>query len=161
MGLDPAAMAAAGAPAGAPAGAFPALPPGIPPEMMANAMQPGVPGGPMPATGMGGPGFSGLIPRSSLRNVVSHLRRTGESYGSNASGFSQFSNPLNLLQNKSMPPTPKGVPMQDKSRPSLIPNIAGHNRKVGGSVDTNIPSRKTTSTQSNILNRTFSIQPKK
>lgn len=161
MGLDPAAMAAAGAPAGAPAGAFPALPPGIPPEMMANAMQPGVPGGPMPATGMGGPGFSGLIPRSSLRNVVSHLRRTGESYGSNVSGFSQFSNPLNLLQNKSMPPTPKGVPMQDKSRPSSIPNIAGHNRKVGGSVDTNIPSRKTTSTQSNILNRTFSVQPKK
>ena len=161
MGMDPNAMAAAGAPAGAAAGAFPALPPGIPPEMMANAMQPGVSGGPMPATGMGGPGFKGLMPKSSLRNVVSHLRRTGESYGSNASGFSQFSNPLNLLQNTGMPPTPKGVPMQDKSKNSLIPNIAGHNRKVGGAVDTNIPSRKTTSTQSNILNRTFSVQPKK
>jgi len=161
MGMDPNAMAAAGAPAGAAAGAFPALPPGIPPEMMANAMQPGVSGGPMPATGMGGPGFKGLMPKSSLRNVVSHLRRTGESYGSNASGFSQFSNPLNLLQNTGMPPTPKGVPMQDKSKNSLIPNIAGHNRKVGGAVDTNIPARKTTSTQSNILNRTFSVQPKK
>jgi hypothetical protein len=110
---------------------------------------------------MGGPGYSGLIPRSSLHSVVSHLRRTGESYGSTGSGFSQFSNPLNLLAKGGIPPTPQGIPTADKSRSSIIPNLAGHNRKLGGKVDTNIPTgNKNASTQSSILNKTFSIQPR-
>lgn len=140
---DPmAAMAQAGAPAG--------MPPGMPPM---GAPQ-GAPGG-----GMGGPGFPGFIPRSSLRNVVSHLRRTGESYGSQGSGFSQFSNPINLLLNGGVPPTPQGVRPVDKSKSSVMPNLAGHNRKPGGPVNTNIPTgKKNASTQSAILNKAFSIQ---
>jgi hypothetical protein len=107
---------------------------------------------------MGGPGFSGLIPRSSLHRVVSHLRRTGESYGGGNS-FAQLSNPINLLMNNGVPPTPKGVLPEDKSKSSIIPNNAGHNRKIGGAVDTNIPSgRRNASVESGILNRTFSIQ---
>ena len=135
-------------PGGAPAG----MPPGMPPMGMP---QPG-------ADGSGGPGFSGLIPRSSLHSVISHLRRTGEHYGSGGSGFSQFQNPINLLLNGGVPPTPKGVPTIDKSKHSVMPNIAGHNRKVGGKVDTNVPTGdKNASVQSSILTRAFSLQNKK
>jgi hypothetical protein len=143
---------------GSPAGV-----PGLPPGMTPPPLPPGMPaaGG---SDGTGGPGFgnsnNSLIPRSSLHNVIGHLRRTGEHFGSdNAVGFRQLSDPINLLETKnSLPPTPKGIPVQDKSKFSMLPNIAGHNRKPGGKVDTNVPSRNTTSVQSNILNRTFSIQ---
>jgi hypothetical protein len=150
--MDPNAMAAAGAQPGMPSiGSTPGALPGMPPL----GMPPLSPGG----DGAGGPGFQGLIPRSSLRNVLGHLRRTGESYGSQGSNFSQFSNPVNLLLNGGVPPTPKGVLSQDKSKSSIIPNLAGHNRKPGGKVDTNIPAQsKTTSVGSNVLNRTFSLQ---
>lgn len=133
-----------------PQGAMPGMPPGLPPMGMPPQQM---------ADGVGGPGFSGFIPRSSLRHVVSHLRRTGESYGSGVSNFSQLNGPINLLNNGGLPPTPKGVPSVDKSKSSVMPNIAGHNRKPGGKVDTNIPSpSKTTSVGSNVLNRTFSLQ---
>ena len=143
-----------------PAGVMTALPAGMPPGL-AGSMQPGLPGGPIPGGGMGGPGFQSLIPRSALRNVVSHLRRTGETYNSGGSNYSQFANPINLLTGGGIPPTVAGVPVADKSRSSVIPNIAGHNRKIGGRVDTNVPSQNTTSMQSNILNRAFSLQGKK
>jgi hypothetical protein len=151
---DPAAMMAAmggSAPGGAPSQGMPALPPS--PQDMSLSQG-----------GMGGPGFDGaggpgiqLMPRSSLRHVVSHLRRSGESYGSGGSSYSQFSEPVNLLRQGGIPPTPKGVPVPDKSQ-YRMPNIAGHNRKPGGKVDTNIKLRNTTSTQSGVLNRAFNIQ---
>lgn len=128
--------------------AMPAMPP----------QQPAGMGGPGFYDGAGGPGKN-LIPRSSLRNVVSHLRRNGESYNSQGSGYTQFSTPINLIQNgNGIPPTPKGVPVPDKSKPAGIPNLSGANRKLGGKVDTNVSSGKKTSEQSNILNRTFNIQ---
>jgi hypothetical protein len=145
---------------------LPPMQPGIPSGMVAGGMQPGAPAGPLSPTGMGGPGFMDgiggpggiqLIPRSSLHSVVGHLRRTGETYGSNGSGFSQFSTPVNLLRGGDIPPTPKGVPPDDKSQ-YVIPNLAGHNRKLGGKVDTNISLKKTTSEGSSILNRTYNIQ---
>ena len=148
---DPNAMiAAAGAPQGMPPqGAVPGMPPGLPP--MGAPQQ----------DGAGGPGLQGLIPRSSLRSVISHLRRTGESYGGSESNFKQFSNPINLLLSGGLPPTPKGVPSVDKSKSSVMPNLAGFNRKPGGKVDTNVPTgKRNASSQSAILNKTFSIQPR-
>jgi hypothetical protein len=144
-GMDPNAMMAAGGgvptaipPMGAPTSAPQGMPMGIP-------MQP-------TGDGVGGPGFSGLIPRSSLRGVVSHLRKSGETYGGGGSNFTQFSNPVNLLQSSGLPPTPKGA--------YGMPNNAGFNRK--GRVNTDIPLRKTSDdVQSKILNRTFSLQPKR
>ena len=139
---------------------------GLPPELAALAggaqgMPAGAPpGGMPPPDGAGGPGLHGLIPRSSLRSVVKHLRAPGEQYGSGASPFGEASTPINLLRQGSMPPTPRGVPSVNKNanNNANLPNLAGHNRKPGGKVDTNIPLRKTTSTQSGILNRAFSIQ---
>ena len=77
--------------------------------------------------------------------------------------FAELGNPINLLYNGGIPPTPRGVSLPDKSSGnySFVPNIGGHNRKVGGRVNTDVPMKNTTSTQSNILNRTFSIQSKK
>lgn len=149
---DPNAMmaAAGGVPPGMPPqGAVPGMPPGLPPM---GAQPPGM-------DGAGGPGLQGLIPRSSLRSVVKHLRRTGESYGGSGSGFTQFSNPINLLLSGGVPPTPKGVPAMDKSKSWVMPNLAGLNRKPGGKVDTNVPSgRRNADAQSAILNKTFSLQ---
>jgi len=132
-----------------------ALPPmGAQPQMPPAGMPPSQDGG-------GGPGFHGLIPKSNLRSVVSHLRKTGESYGGN-NNFSQFASPINLLTNGGIPPTPKGVPPADKTQRSMIPNIAGHNRQPGAAVNTGLPSQnKNTSVQSNILNRAFSPQTQK
>jgi hypothetical protein len=119
------------------------------------------PAPPAPISGMGGPGYS-MIPKSSLRNVTKHLRRTGENYGSEVSPYGQMANPVNLLNNMGIPPTPKGVQAQDKSTwSSNIPNIAGHNRATGGRVDTNIPSSKPSSVSSNILNQALSLQNRK
>lgn len=154
---DPNAMPGAPAPTGA-GSPLPAMPPGIPAPMVSGGgLGPGVPGGPMPANGQGGPGF--MVPPSSMRHVIGHLRRNGETYGSQGNGFSQAAGPLNLLQSTGVPPTPKGVPLPDKHA-STMPNLAGHSRKIGGKVDTNIPAgnNQTSSTQSNILNRAFSIQ---
>ena len=114
---------------------------------------------PSPIAGMGGPGYSN-VPRSSLRNVVKHLRRTGENYGSEVNSFGQLSAPVNLLNNMGIPPTPKGVAPQSKSSWDM-PNIAGHNRVPGGRVDTNIPSKKPASMQANILNQALSLQKSK
>lgn len=148
-------------PNAAPAGAPPGMPPGMPP---AGAPQmpppPGMPPTGAPA-GAGGPGFDGmggpgLIPRSSLRHVISHLRRPGETFGSQGSNFGQFSMPVNLLNNSGVPPTVKGVG-QPKKEAYKIPNIAGANRT--GKVNTNIASKnKNASVGSSILNRTFNIQ---
>lgn len=140
---DPmAAMMAAGAGGGMP-------PQGMPPQGMP-------PQGGAPADAMGGPGFHNVIPRSALHSVVRRLRKKGESYGNN-SAYTQFSTPINLLNATMEPPTPAGVPVVDKSKAGYVmPHLSGANR--GGKVDTNIPLRRTTSTQSNILNRTFSIQ---
>lgn len=145
-----AALAGGAAPAGAGAGAPPM---GLPPM---------APAGGMP-DGAGGPGLQGLIPRSSLRRVVRYLRNSGENYGSGENPFAELGNPINLLYNGGIPPTPRGVPSPDKSSGnySFVPNIGGHNRKVGGKVNTDIALKNNSSTQSNILNRTFSIQNKK
>jgi hypothetical protein len=158
VGPDGQPLSPAGATPGAtsPAGMAPLTPPTGPPA--------GLPGAPMPpsggAGGMGGPGIGNVIPKSSLHSVIKHLRRTGENYNS-GSGFSQFSRPINLLADGGIPPTVNGVPTADKSTKSYMPNMAGHNRAPGSKVDTNIPSRNTTSMQSNILNRAMSTQPGK
>jgi hypothetical protein len=146
---DPNAMAAP-AQAMPPQGAVPPMPPGMPPM-----------GAPPAGDGMGGPGYGGgLIPRSALRHVVSHLRRTGENYGGQGNNFAQLNSPINLLNNGGLPPTPKGVPTIDKSKQGVImPNMAGHNRKPGGKVNTNIKSKdRNASVGSSVLNRTFNIQ---
>ena len=163
---DPMAMLSAmagGAPGGAPQGMPPADPSGMPPGMPPNLSgQPGaVPGVP---DGGGGPGFSGLVPRSSLHRVIKHLRNTNEapSYGSDINPFNEASNPINLLKTTTTPPTVAGISDWNRATANpnnATPNNAGFNRKIGGRVNTNIPSgSKTTSTGSNILNRTFSIQ---
>lgn len=149
---DPAAMLASMVGGGAPAGA----PPGMPPAPVA----PGMP----PTDGMGGPGMQleGIIPRSSLRHAVKLLRRPGETEPRSVSPFAEVSNPINLLNQRGIPPTVAGVPAPDKTqRSTFMPNLGGHNRQPGAKVDTNIPSGKTASTQSGILSRTFSIQNKK
>jgi len=134
-------------------GAMTPQPPQMPPA--AGAGGPGY-------DGAGGPGFKGFIPRSTLNRTIRHLRKTGESYGSEGSGYSQFSSPINLLKSGGIPPTTKGVPADDKSKKSIIPNIAGHNRKVGSRVDTNLPSaNKTTSIESNLMNKSLSTQKAK
>ena len=145
-GMDPAALMAAAGGTGASSAGLPPIPP---PQGIAD--------------GVGGPGLRGLMPRSSLRHVVSHLRRTGERYGGGVSAFEQFATPVNLLQNMAhggVPPTATGVPVVDKSKSSIMPNIAGHNRRIGGKVDTNIPLKQNASVGSSILNRTFAIQPR-
>ena len=131
-------------PQGAPQGIPPGMPPGMPPMPM-GAGGPGM-------DGTGGPGTVKNVPRSALSNVRRHLRRTGERYGS-PSNFTQFSNPVNLLDSKGSPPTVKGV----AKAAGAGPNLAGHNR--WGKVNTNLPSStKTHSEESQILNRAFNIQ---
>jgi hypothetical protein len=148
-GQDPMAMlAAAGAGQGAPAGAAPQGQP-LPQEPPTS--------GAMPPDAQGGPGFS-LVPRSTLHSVTRYLRDTGETepYNASSSPFRELSSPVNLLNMGGTPPTVTGV---KDAMGKGMPNIAGHNRPVGGKVNTNIPSgSKTTSTGSNILNRTFSLQ---
>jgi hypothetical protein len=143
-GQDPmaalAAMAGGGAPGGAPGGI--PMPPSAPP--------PGLPPMGVPQDGTGGPGLQGLIPRSTLRSAVKHLRTADEL----KNAFSELSEPINLLDSGNMPPTARGIP-QD------MPNVAGFNRKLGGKVDTNIPLRQTSSTESNVLKRAFNIQSNK
>lgn len=148
-------------PQGAPApGGAPAMPP--PPGGAPPAGMPPMPQG-APPDGAGGPGFGsdlGFIPRSNLRSVVSHLRGAGETYdGPNTgSAYPQFSAPVDLLTGGVNPPTVQGVPPPSKSAPQGMPNIAGHNRKIGGKVDTNVSTGGNASVQSGVLNRTFSIQ---
>ncbi|MFA5445152.1 MAG: hypothetical protein WC262_09315 [Bacteroidales bacterium] len=150
-----------------------------PNAMIAQAMggQPGAPaapdalaqaGAPQPAPqaggipqGMGGPGYSGLIPRSSLHSVVKHLRSSGESFGSQ-NPFSELASPVNLLNMGATPPTAAGVAPDSKAMDKfVVPNMSGANRTPGSVVNTDVPLRQTTSTQSNILNRAFSIQGRK
>ena len=144
--------AAAGAPPG-----MPAMPPQGAPQM-----PPGMPPMGAPPTGVGGPGFydgsggPGLMPRSSLRHVVNHLRRAGENYNSQGSNYSQFSSPVNLLTRGGIPPTVKGIGQPSKDSYKM-PNISGANRT--GKVNTNIAGKnKNASVGSSILNRTFNIQ---
>jgi len=109
---------------------------------------PPLPGGEMPQDGGGGPGYQGLIPRSSLRSAIKHLRTLSELENEKKSpSMSELSYPINLLKAGSLPPT----------APDL-PNMAGHNRSVGGGVDTNIPLRKTSDIESSILKKTSNIQ---
>jgi hypothetical protein len=154
-----------GAPAGATATgtpAFPSMPGGIPQGMIQGSqLTPGAPAGPMPANGAGGPGFHGNVSNSSLRHAIGHLRRAGESYGDQGSNFSQFSSPINLLSSGNLPPTTQGVPLPDKHKQSLMPNLAGFNRQPGSKVNTDISQNKNRSEHSGILNKTFSIQSKK
>lgn len=146
---------------------IPSMQPGIPSDMVSGVLQPGAAAGPVPMGGVGGPGFqagsyapSTLIPKSSLHHVISHLRRTGETFGSQGSGYSQLSGPVDLLKNTGLPPTPKGVPTPSK-QVYKMPNISGFNRGPGSKVDTNIPMKNTNDTQGSILNRAFSIQKNK
>lgn len=160
--------------AGAPA-ADPNSPEGMMAAMTGQAVPPGAqPGAPAPGPAMppmppagapdgtGGPGFSALIPRSSLRHVTSLLRKRGEE-DPRSGGFAQASLPINLLQQNGLPPTVKGVPPASKSQSTkseiFIPNNAGFNRQPGSKVNTNIPSpTKNASQQSSLLNRTFNTQ---
>jgi len=159
---NPADLAAGGAlppgaaPPGMPPGAAPpGMPPGLPPAGSPPAPVPGLP--PLGASspdGRGGPGIRGIIPRSSLRSAIRHLRSSGENlYGSEPNPYSELSKPVNLLEAGKLPPTAAGIPAYNKS-----PNNAGHNRKIGGKVNTNIPLRRTSSIEGNILKKTFNIQ---
>ena len=144
---------------------LPAMPAGIPAEMVTGGLTPGVSGGPVPS-GMGGPGYgsyaqSSVIPPSPLHSVISHLRRTGETFGSEGSPYSQLAAPIDLLKNTGLPPTPKGVPLPDKHSASGMPNVAGFNRQPGSKVNTDIPMGKTSDIGSKILSRASSIQKNK
>ena len=139
-------------------GQMPSLPsniPGMPQGVPMQAPQSGMGGGGSP-DGAGGPGYSGIIPRSTLREAVKHLRTTAERKAQKegagrASSFSELSMPVNLMKSGGLPPTAPGIP-------SSLPNVAGHNRVPGGGVDTNIPLRKTSDTESSILKRSVNIQ---
>lgn len=136
---------------------------GMDPETLA-AMQAG---GMAPVPPQGAPGlpagqpnvpsnlFRGrFIPPDSMQSALSMLRTPGE-MGASASPFNQASAPINLLNSQGPPPTPPGIPSGGPG-PRKSPNSRGHNRS--GRVNTNIPMRQNSSTESNLLNRAFNIQ---
>ena len=113
----------------------------------------GMPGGMPPEQG---PSTENpYIPRDVLQNALSMLRNPQEALAQagaagGASPFGEASNPINLLNSRGAPPTPRGIPAPQTSNPR------GMNR--GGKVNTNVASNKKTSTESNLLNRAASIQ---
>ena len=109
----------------------------IDPNMLA-AMQ--GPQGPQPTN----------INHNTLVNALSMLRKTGEQNPPPA--FQQANAPINLLNSKVPPPTVKGV------GGAKTTNTRGHNRKVGGKVNTNISTSGNSNTESNLMNRVFNIQ---
>lgn len=88
---------------------------------------------------------SGLSP-DVLRQALSMLKKPLPN--NQSSPFAQASSPINLLQAGGLPPTPQGVPAGKTTNPR------GLNRT--GKVNTTI-GQKNTSTESNLLNRAFSI----
>ena len=87
------------------------------------------------------------IPAGVLQQALSMLRGPGEEQ--NPSQFSQASSPIDLLRAGGLPPTVRGIPSAGKTT-----NPRGHNR--GGKVNTTV-GQKNTSTESNLLNRAFSV----
>lgn len=120
------------------------------PEALMGAMQQG--GAPQEAGGM--PNIQGRsIPTDVLRGALSMLRKPEEmvpAAGNNP--FSQLGSPVNLLRSGGLPPTVRGV----SKAGGKTSNPRGMNR--GGKVNTNISANKKTSTESNLLNRTFNTQ---
>lgn len=132
---------------------------GMPPGME-GAMPPGMEGGmspeqamalgaqePQPAEdGSEALGASSGISPEVLRQAMAMLKQPVG--GANASPFTQAASPINLLQAGGLPPTPAGIPAGKTTNPR------GLNR--GGKVNTTI-GQKNTSTESNLLNRAFSV----
>lgn len=129
---------------------------GMPPGAEGGMPQPGMEGmdpmaamiaGGMPQPGAEPPSTSNpFIPPDVLRQALGALRAPDS--GMAPSPFQQAAAPINLLQSKGAPPTPKGAP-------GPTTNPRGLNR--GGKVNTNI-AQKNTSTESNLLNQAGNIQ---
>ena len=128
------------------------MPPMSPPGISPQGGQDGLGGGGF-HDGTGGGGFRRPVTASALRGVTRHLRAAHELYGAEMDPFSELSSPINLLKGNLMPPTARGIPIDNK-----VPNIAGHNRGIGGKINTNISLGKKTSVESNLVNRALNIQ---
>lgn len=116
-------------------------------------MPPGMPPTGQPA-GAGAPSIQNpYIPNDVLRKSLSMLRNPADAVAaaSQPSPFAQAASPINLAKGGGVPPTPRGV-----QPPGGTTNPRGMNR--GGKVNTNISTKKKTSTESNIMNRASSIQ---
>ncbi len=117
----------------------------------------GQPQGELIPSGQGSGITSGQIPENVAKQVLAMLSGGGEgaSYGGGQSPFSELSSPVNLLKNKTVPPTPKAI------QPTTNPRGMNRGGKGGGkvnAVNTNIPLKQTSSVESNLVNRALSIQ---
>jgi hypothetical protein len=144
-----------GAPGVAPGGA-PQAPGGSPmdPNAMASMMGGAPQGGPQAPTGSPAPQLNN-INQNVLTHALSMLRKPGEQAGQSA--FQQASAPINLTKSGSNPPTVRGS-VDKGAGGAKTTNTRGHNRKLGGKVNTNIPNGDTTSIESRLLNRSQNIQ---
>lgn len=79
----------------------------------------------------------------------------GKSSVKQGSPFAEAGAPINLLNSGAMPPTPPGV---GAGMGAGLGNTRGMNRKLGGRVNTNIPTGKTSSGESSLLGRAANIQ---
>lgn len=89
------------------------------------------------------------ISQNTIAGALSMLRKGGEA--NPPSGFTQANAPINLIQSKAQPPTVKGVG-------GKTTNLRGHNRKIGGKVNTNLNFNGNTSVESSLLNKVNNIQ---
>lgn len=113
---------------------------------------PGAEGGPPPeelAAMQGAQQGSQLSP-DSMQGIRALLRSPQELAAAAQNPMQQMANPVNLLRASGPPPTARGVPGGRTTNPR------GLNR--GGKVDTNVPTRQTTSAEDRLTNRAFNIQ---
>ena len=112
------------------------LPEGMTPEMAAMMQQQGPPQGPPPE------GFDPAM-----------LAQAKEMMGGPPAGMQELSQPVNLLQTGSVPPT---APALGAGGGPGYANTRGHNRT--GKVNTNISQKETSSPESQLMNRAMNIQ---
>lgn len=120
-------------------------------------MPPGMPGVPVPPEGQppeqlepsasGGGNISPEVLQAALA-----MMGGGNEQGS---PFQEAGAPINLLRSSAMPPTAPGIAA---GRGAGIGNPRGLNRKLGGRVNTTIPTGKTSSMESNILTQAANSQ---
>ncbi len=114
--------------------------------MRAQPIDPSMMGGsPIPTSDVLPTGGGNSIPPEIFQGALAAL-----SGGAGApSQFGEASAPINLLGNNALPPTVSKIPLPTS-------NLRGFNR--GGNVNTNIPLKNTTSSESNLLGRASNIQ---
>lgn len=152
-------MAQQGAMPGTPGAEQGAMPPGmagqLPPEM-AGQMPPGGPSAIEDIINGAGPQPQSAIPQAAIENAV---RLLGGGQGpAAASPFAQASGPINLAANPQQAP-PIAPAIGGGGPTGKTSNSRGHNRKIGGKVNTNLPtSRGASDPGAALLNQSQNIQ---